>query len=116
MRLKYYNINDLKFEFCRVPLTIRFVTQQAAWPVLVACPYQWGGELLADTRPVIAWMDESGTSYKSWFELRNHQCAAVSYVFDVLEGEANKKEAYRIYSNVVARCHRYTGKNRQCAF
>ena len=44
--LNTITLDDLKFEFCRVPFTIIFVTRealQAAWPVLVACPSQWEG-------------------------------------------------------------------------
>ena len=65
---------------------------------------------------LLGWMG-GGTSYKSWFELPKDQCAAMSYVFKVLEREAIKlKKRNGIYSDIGARYHRYTGQNRQCAF
>ena len=38
---------------------------------------------------LLGWMG-GGTSYKSWFELPKDQCAAMSYVFKVLEREVIK--------------------------
>ena len=46
---------------------------------------------------MFGWMGAGGTSYKSWFELPDDQCAAVSYVFNVLEGEVNKLKQHAVF-------------------